>query len=106
MRLNRFELRGLNIRRTHCLAQLDPRQFQIALGRNQLLFASGPIHEGRHPVRFHRKAGLDMLLNRVQQGLGSLLFMLGDIDLPLRIEHRLVRRHNSHHNLLVYRLGR
>ena len=105
MRFNRLQLGGLEIRNPHRFAQLRPSQLQVSLGRNQLLFAGGPIHQGRHSVRLHRKTSLDMLLNRVQQGLCCFLLMLSDIDLALRIENRLIGSDNAEDDLLVHGSG-
>ena len=105
MRLNRLQFGCLELRSTHRLAQLGPRQFQVSLGRNQFFFADCHIYLGRHPVRLDRQAGLDVVLNRCQQRRGSVLLMMGDVDFPLRVEHRLVRPDNVVDNLLVHRLG-
>jgi hypothetical protein len=63
MRLNRLQLRRLQLRRSHRLPQLRPRQLQVTLRRDQFLFALGHVDLGRHLVRLHSKSSLDVLRN-------------------------------------------
>ena len=104
MRLNRLQFGCFEFRSPHRLAQLGPRQFEVSLGRNQFFFAGCHVYLGRHPVRLNRKAGLDVVFNRCEQRRGRLLVMLGNVDLPQRVEHRLVRPDDVEDNLLVHRL--
>ena len=101
VRLNRLQLSCFQVRCAHRLAQQRPRQFQVALRRNQLLLARGHINLGRHPVRLNRKAGLHVFIYRTQQRRCRLLLVLGDVNLPLRVQHLLVGRYNAEHDLLV-----
>ena len=91
MRLNRLQLgcfrSGAPIASRNC----GPCQFQVSLRRNQLLFARGYIHLRRHPIRLDSKTGLHVIVHRTQQRRRRLLLVLGDFNLPLRIEHLLVR---------------
>jgi len=84
--------RCLQIRRTHRLAQRRPC-IQGRLGRNQLLFARGHIHLGRHPVDSTQDR-LHVLVHRTQQ-CRDVSAHAEQRKSPLRVQHLQVARQHG-----------